>query len=89
MLSSETEGGRLATETPIKSADSWRVETDERRRWCEVRLEEGTRKRLACAPGWPEEVDETGETSVGRVEGRWRKRWKGFENGNEHDGEWI
>ena len=67
MLSSETERGRLATETPIKSADSWRVETDERRRWCELRLEEGTGERLAGAPGWPGKVDETGETSPERA----------------------
>jgi hypothetical protein len=40
------------------------VETDERRRWCELRLEEGTGERLADAPGWPGEADETGGTSA-------------------------
>lgn len=67
MLSSETERGRLATETPIKSADSWRVETEERRRWCELRLEAGTGERLADAPGWPEKVDATGDASAERA----------------------
>lgn len=35
MLSSGLEAGRLGTDTPISSADSRRVETDDLRRWCE------------------------------------------------------
>lgn len=41
MLSSEVEWGRSGRATPIISADSWRVETDERRRWWEFRFEGG------------------------------------------------
>lgn len=36
MLSSEVDGGRSGRDTPINSADSRRVETEERRRWCEL-----------------------------------------------------
>lgn len=42
MLSSEVDGGRSGTDTPIISADSWRVETEDRRRWWELRFEGGT-----------------------------------------------
>lgn len=35
-LSSDEDGGRATTSTPIISADSTRVETEDRRRWCEV-----------------------------------------------------
>jgi len=35
-LSSDEDGGRVTTSTPIISADSTRVETEDRRRWCEV-----------------------------------------------------
>lgn len=37
-LESEFEGGSSGSETPMSSADSVRVETEERRRWCELRL---------------------------------------------------
>lgn len=36
ILSSECAGGSSGRETPINSADSRRVETDERRWWCEA-----------------------------------------------------
>jgi hypothetical protein len=41
MLSSDVAGGRSGMETPIISADSRRVDTEERRLWCEFRLEVG------------------------------------------------
>jgi len=41
MLSSEVAGGKSGSDTPMSSADSRRVETEERRLWWEFRFVEG------------------------------------------------
>lgn len=63
MLSSELERGILGRETPIKSADSRRVETDERRRWWELRFAPPMELRVG---DWGGESEAVADTGVGR-----------------------
>ena len=71
-LSSEVAGGRSGTDIPISSADSCRVETEERRLWWELRLP-GDRAVPAAddmAEFWFEPGFEAGRTGGGSETGR-------------------
>ena len=80
MLSSELDRGMLGRETPIKSADSRRVDTEERRRWWELRLEPPRELRVG---EWGGESFIVIETGVGRDTGtetellrEWEREWR-------------
>ncbi len=71
----------LGRETPIKSADSRRVETDERRRWWELRFAPVMELRVG---DWEREsFMDVPETEVGREGGtetellrEWEREWR-------------
>ena len=72
----------LGRETPIKSADSRRVETDERRRWWELRFAPEIELRMG---DWEREsFMDVVETEVGREGGgtetellrEWEREWR-------------
>jgi hypothetical protein len=88
MLSSEFDGERSGTETPITSADSRRVETEDWRRWCEWRLvseaeeervgeEEEEEVSLLLFVAGKEKVERE-ETEVLR---EWERPWLGLDEG--------
>src|SRR6266508_2348314 len=76
MLSSEVEGGRSGTDIPISSADSCRVETEERRLWWELRLPDRLGGRATLPPAddtaefWFKPGFEDGRTRSGSETGR-------------------
>jgi hypothetical protein len=71
MLSSEDDGGNSGSVTPMISADSTRVETDERRRWWEFGLGRPTSEEGLEPDGdrlsEPNEKTELAESEVGRA----------------------
>ena len=80
MLSSELDKGILGRETPIKSADSLRVDTEERRRWWELRFAPPNELRVG---EWGGESFVEVETGVGRDMGtetellrEWEREWR-------------
>jgi len=61
MLSSLLEAERVGRETPMTSADSRRVETDERRRWCDPRFVPAAEVEPNCEREEDEEEEDDSE----------------------------
>ena len=61
-LSSLLEAERAGRETPMTSADSRRVETDERRRWCDPRFVPAAEVEPSCEREEDEDEEDDSET---------------------------
>jgi hypothetical protein len=65
-LSSLLEAERAGRDTPITSADSRRVDTDERRRWCDPRFVPAAEVEPSCEREEEEDEDEEDDSKTER-----------------------